>query len=170
MGRRRFGGPSFAAMQRLARDYTSIYVEPDRYTVCANFSFVLCFLPAYFGPSMLSHSKAGIAQKRGRNLSLISKNLVALCTVRSNGFGVEPSAPPDQTAVRISERPPSGICVRAGCCTNVRYWPKADMGLCAANVRFSGVKRTCRFALHMSAFDPKRTSALIPTRGPVAKC
>jgi hypothetical protein len=24
----------------------------------------------------------------------------------------------------------------------------------------SGVKRTCPFALHMSAFDPKRTSAL----------
>src|SRR5262245_24826793 len=26
----------------------------------------------------------------------------------------------------------------------------------------SGVKRTCRFALHMSAFDPKRTLALKP--------
>ena len=27
----------------------------------------------------------------------------------------------------------------------------------AANVRFRGVKRTCRFALQMSASDPKRT-------------
>ena len=33
-----------------------------------------------------------------------------------------------------------------------------------ALVRFcllSGVKRTCPFALHMSAFDPKRTSCLV---------
>jgi ABC-type uncharacterized transport system substrate-binding protein len=38
---------------------------------------------------------------------------------------------------------------------------KADMTLCGNPLSRSllGVKRTCRFALHMSAFDPKRTSA-----------
>src|SRR5262249_16138700 len=58
----------------------------------------------------------------------------------------------------------------------VRYWPKADMLVCTAHVRFRGkadmtlcrclllrsllgVKRTCPFAPHMSAYDPKRTSA-----------
>ena len=36
---------------------------------------------------------------------------------------------------------------------------KADMTLCGNPLSrsLSGVKRTCRFALHMSAFDPKRT-------------
>ena len=33
------------------------------------------------------------------------------------------------------------------------------------NVRFSGVKRTCPFALQMSAYDPKRTSGLISIWG-----
>ena len=32
------------------------------------------------------------------------------------------------------------------------------------------VKRTCPFALQMSAYDPKRTLDLIATRRPVAKC
>ena len=32
-----------------------------------------------------------------------------------------------------------------------------DIALTAIDVRFWGVKRTCRFALHMSAYDPKRT-------------
>jgi hypothetical protein len=36
------------------------------------------------------------------------------------------------------------------------------MGLCAANVRYWGVKRTGRFALQMSANDPKRTLSDIP--------
>ena len=38
---------------------------------------------------------------------------------------------------------------------------KADMTVCASPLSqsLSGVKRTCLFALHMSAFDPKRTSA-----------
>ena len=60
---------------------------------------------------------------------------------------------------------------------DVRYWPKADMRLCTARVRFwgksghafagipllrslLGVKRTSLFATHMSAFDPKRTPAV----------
>jgi len=36
---------------------------------------------------------------------------------------------------------------------------KADMTVCGNPLSRSllGVKRTCRFALHMSAFDPKRT-------------
>src|SRR5262245_65712589 len=38
---------------------------------------------------------------------------------------------------------------------------KADMTLCGNPLLRSllGAKRTCRFALHMSAYDPKRTSA-----------
>ena len=44
----------------------------------------------------------------------------------------------------------------ASAVSDVRFWHLADIGLCAAHVRF-GVKRTCHFALHMSAFDPKRT-------------
>ena len=57
---------------------------------------------------------------------------------------------------------------------DVRLWPKAEMSLCTAHVRFwgqsghgflrevafvvlSGAKRTYLFAPHMSAFDPKRT-------------
>ena len=38
---------------------------------------------------------------------------------------------------------------------------KADMavGACLLSWSLLGVKRTCLFALHMSAFDPKRTSA-----------
>ena len=42
---------------------------------------------------------------------------------------------------------------------NVRYWHKADMAELHCKCPLSGAKRTCRFALHMSAFDPKRTSA-----------
>src|SRR5215471_17503266 len=38
---------------------------------------------------------------------------------------------------------------------------KADMGSCSAHVRFRGVKRTCLFALHVSAFDSKRTSFIL---------
>ena len=34
-----------------------------------------------------------------------------------------------------------------------------SVGKLPANVRYSGAKRTWAFALHMSAFDPKRTSA-----------
>ena len=38
---------------------------------------------------------------------------------------------------------------------------KADMavGACLLSWSLLGVKRTCLFALHMSAFDPKRTFA-----------
>jgi|SoiMethySBSTD1v2_1073268.scaffolds.fasta_scaffold1164739_2 hypothetical protein len=41
---------------------------------------------------------------------------------------------------------------------------KEDMGLCGNPLSrsLSGVKRTCPFALHMSAYDPKRTSARPP--------
>ena len=61
----------------------------------------------------------------------------------------------------------------------VRFWPLADMRLCTAHIRFQGradmtrcgclllqsllgVKRTCRCAPHMSAFDPKQTSLVAP--------
>ena len=37
------------------------------------------------------------------------------------------------------------------------FWHKADIPSCTAHVRFRGVERTCPFAPHMSAFDPKRT-------------
>ena len=40
--------------------------------------------------------------------------------------------------------------------TNVRYWHLADIQL-APQYPLLGVKRTWRFALHMSAFDPKPT-------------
>ena len=40
---------------------------------------------------------------------------------------------------------------------DVRYWHKADIGLCTAHVRFRGVKRTWLSRGKMSAFDPKRT-------------
>ena len=43
------------------------------------------------------------------------------------------------------------------CASHVRYWHKADIEL-HCKCPLLGVKRTCRFALHMSAFDPKRTS------------
>jgi hypothetical protein len=43
--------------------------------------------------------------------------------------------------------------------SNVRYWHLADVQFDTINVGFRGVKRTCRVALQMSAFDPKRTSA-----------
>jgi len=42
---------------------------------------------------------------------------------------------------------------------NVREWPLADIPYVAFDVAF-GVKRTCPIALRMSAFDPKRTSAV----------
>ena len=38
----------------------------------------------------------------------------------------------------------------------VRFWPLADIPYDAFDVAF-GVKRTSACALHMSAFDPKRT-------------
>src|SRR5262245_10280718 len=46
---------------------------------------------------------------------------------------------------------------------------KADMTFCGNPLSRSllGVKRTCLFALHMSANDPKRTS-VVPLRLPVA--
>jgi hypothetical protein len=37
-----------------------------------------------------------------------------------------------------------------GSSPNVRFWPKADMTICAAHVRYRGVKRTCPIALHMT--------------------
>ena len=48
----------------------------------------------------------------------------------------------DGTAVPLVPPPPRNIRRRAGKCP------------------LSGVKRTCLFALHMSAFDPKRTLGL----------
>ena len=39
---------------------------------------------------------------------------------------------------------------------NVRFWPKADISL-RRTCPLLGVKRTCHFALQMSANDPKRT-------------
>src|SRR5262249_20527442 len=45
------------------------------------------------------------------------------------------------------------------CTAHVRFWAKADMTIRGNSLSRSllGVKRTCRCALHMSAFDPKRT-------------
>ena len=40
-----------------------------------------------------------------------------------------------------------------------RYWHKADIRSCTAHVRFGG-KADMPFALHMSAYDPKRTLGL----------
>jgi hypothetical protein len=66
-------------------------------------------------------------------------------------------------------------CIDIGPTPNVRFWPKADMSQCTAHMSafrgkadmtlcgnplsrsLSGVKRTWVGALHMSAFDPKRT-------------
>jgi|SoiMetStandDraft_2_1073263.scaffolds.fasta_scaffold79098_2 hypothetical protein len=42
-------------------------------------------------------------------------------------------------------------------------WPKADMPKNAINVAIGG-KVTCRFALQMSASDPKRTSLIVGPR------
>jgi len=44
---------------------------------------------------------------------------------------------------------------------------KADMTVCGKSLSRSllGVKRTCRFPLHMSAFDPKRTFTPSTTLG-----
>ena len=44
----------------------------------------------------------------------------------------------------------------------VRFRGKAEMNICgmSAFAVAIGVKRTCLFALHMSAFDPKRTLML----------
>ena len=52
---------------------------------------------------------------------------------------------------------PKYICSRS--MLNVRFWHLADIGLVHCTCPLLGVKRTCRFALQMSAFDPKRTSA-----------
>ena len=41
---------------------------------------------------------------------------------------------------------------------NVRYWHKADIRCVHCTCPLLGVKRTWRFALQMSAYDPKRTS------------
>jgi hypothetical protein len=43
---------------------------------------------------------------------------------------------------------------------NVRYWYLADMPFC-----FWGVKRTWRFALQVSANDPKRTLSMAVLAG-----
>ena len=40
---------------------------------------------------------------------------------------------------------------------DVRYWHKADIAELHCTCPLLGVKRTCLFALHMSAYDPKRT-------------
>jgi hypothetical protein len=47
-----------------------------------------------------------------------------------------------------------------------RYWPKADMTSCGnPHLRsLLGAKRTWVGALHMSAFDPKRTSCCVAVR------
>ena len=50
------------------------------------------------------------------------------------------------------------------CTDDVRYWHKADIDV-AADVRYSGVKRTCADWQLMSANDPKRTSACISCCG-----
>jgi hypothetical protein len=44
----------------------------------------------------------------------------------------------------------------------VRYWPKADMSLCNCTCPLLRVKQTWLFALHMSAYDPKRTLTSLP--------
>jgi hypothetical protein len=43
--------------------------------------------------------------------------------------------------------------------SNVRFWGQSGHGLCGISLSRSllAIKRTCLFALHMSAFDPKRT-------------
>jgi hypothetical protein len=41
---------------------------------------------------------------------------------------------------------------------DARYWHKAGIRQCP----LSGVKRTWHFAAQMSAFDPKRTSRVVP--------
>ena len=43
----------------------------------------------------------------------------------------------------------------------VRYWHKADISQLHRTCPLLGVKRTWPFAMHMSAFDPKRTSRSI---------
>ena len=43
--------------------------------------------------------------------------------------------------------------------------PIAEANIGSPQMSASGVKRTCRFALHMSAFDPKRTSSFDVTNG-----
>ena len=49
--------------------------------------------------------------------------------------------------------------------TKIRFRGKADMTLRRDPLLrlLLGVKRTCRFAAHMSAFDPKRTCGLTVT-------
>jgi hypothetical protein len=47
---------------------------------------------------------------------------------------------------RISERPPrGGLSVCSDQFPNVRFWPKADIPSCTANVCFRGVKQTWHF-------------------------
>ena len=48
---------------------------------------------------------------------------------------------------------------------DVRFWHKADIPSCDCTCPLLGVKRTCLFALHMSAFDPKRTWRTFPSAG-----
>jgi len=47
--------------------------------------------------------------------------------------------------------------LRASRADNFRYWPLADGLAAGPDVRFQGVKQTCRLGQGMSSIDPQRT-------------
>ncbi len=61
----------------------------------------------------------------------------------------------DDTAAAARQRMPGLTAGGADC--NVRFRGKSGHRLVRCTCLLSGVKRTCLFALHMSAFGPKRT-------------
>jgi hypothetical protein len=64
----------------------------------------------------------------------------------------------------------SGAIARPQSKWNVRLWHKADINGPPMNVRFRGVKRTSVGQAAMSAYDPKRTSALrVLDLGPITE-
>ena len=97
---------------------------------------------------------------RLKQRSLVAAGICQLCSRRNFTWPSIPK-PPNRSA--LSCRPDysasltrSSNSKASSNCAGVRFWPLVDIRN-AQSLSLLGVKRTCRFALHMSAFDPKRT-------------
>jgi len=116
-----------------------------------------------------------VSVSESRSLSTITRRLIPRghpCCVRhhKNTHLVGTIEPAHASFLSATNKKLRCICLLQLALTDVRYWHKADIPSCTAHVRFWGVKRTWPFALHMSAFDPKRTSGAISPSSGGAKC
>jgi hypothetical protein len=98
---------------------------------------------------------------RLKQRSLGAAGICQLCSRRNFTWPSIPK-PPNRSA--LSCRPDysasltrSSSSKASSNCPGVRFWPLVDIRN-AQSMSLLGIKRTCLFALHMSANDPKRTS------------